>query len=153
MFKKISLIFVLALLMSGISVKPVKARAILVRVPANVEWVDSGIDVEAGETYSFKTKGKAITGPLNVFPDAKSGPGGQATLCGVDGGAVPGQTCVLFGAPFGALIGKIGIGGPPFLIGGASSFVFGSSGRLYLAVNDFTGTYFDNHAGFTVIFK
>ena len=152
MFKKISLIFVLSLLMSVVFSKSVEARAIPVRVPANVEWVDSGIDVEAGETLTFKTKGKAITGPLNVFPDAKSGPGGQATLCGVDGGAVPGQTCVLFGAPFGALIVKID-GGCPSLIGGASSFVFGSSGRLYLAVNDFTGTYFDNHAGFTVIFK
>ena len=152
MFKKISLIFVLVLLLSSFFVKPVEARAIPVRVPADVEWVDSGIDVAVGETYALKAKGQAITGPLSEYPNAKSGPGGQETLCGIEGGYVEGETCVLYGEPFGALIGKIG-GGGVFLIGDASSFTAGATGRLFLAVNDFKGTYYDNQAGFTVIFK
>jgi hypothetical protein len=151
MFKKISLFFVLALLMSSFFVKPVEARAFPVRVPANVEWIDTGIDVVAVETFSFKAKGQAITGPLNEYPDAKSGPGGQVTTC--YDGAVPGEICVLDGVPFGALIGKIGVGGVPFLIGDSVDFTAGATGRLYLAVNDFSGTYDDNQAGFTVIFK
>jgi len=93
MIKKLSLIFVVAFLMSGFFVKPVEARAIPIRVPANVEWVDTGIDVVDGETYILKAKGQAITGPLSEYPDAKSGPEGQETICGIDGGAVPSETC------------------------------------------------------------
>jgi len=152
MFSKNFPILVLVLLLGGFFVKPVEARVIPVRVPASAEWVDSGIDVVDGEIYTFKAKGMAITGPLNEYPGAISGPEGQVTLCGIDGGYVPGQTCVLYGEPFGALIGKIG-GGGAFLIGDASSFTAGATGRLFLAVNDFEGTYFDNLAGFTVIFK
>jgi len=150
MFKKIFVIFVLAFLVSGFFVKPAEARAIPVRVPADVEWVDTGIDVEADKTYTLQAKGQAITGPLDEYPDAKSGPGGQVTTC-VDG-AVPGGICVLAGVPFGALIGKIG-GCGAFLIGDASSFTASATGRLFLAVNDFIGTYGDNLAGLTVIFK
>lgn len=153
MFKKISLIFVLAILLSSFFVKPVEAKAIPVRVPADAEWVDSGIDVAVGETLTLKAKGKAITGPLSEYPGAISGPGGQVTICGIGDGFVEGETCVLEGVPFGALIGKIGEFGAAFLIGDVSSFTAVSTSRLYLAINDFTGTYFDNQAGFTVIFK
>ena len=151
MFKKIFVIFVLAFLVSGFFVKPAEARATPVRVPADVEWVDSGIDVLVGEILTLKAKGIAITGPLSEYPDAKSGPGGQITTC--YDYALPGKVCMLDGAPFGALIGKIGLGGSPFLIGGAADFTAGANGWLYLAVNDYIGTYGDNHAGFTVIFK
>lgn len=132
---------------------PVYAKAIPLRVPANVEWVNTEIDAVAGDTYNIKTHGKAITGPLNEYPGAISGPEGQITLCGIDGGYVEGETCVLYGEPFGALIGRIGEFGEPFLIGDAESFEALGDGDLYLAVNDFTGTYDDNLAGFTVIFK
>ena len=148
MFKKISLIFVLVLLLSSFFVKPVEARAIPVRVPADLEWVDTGIDVVAGD--SLKAKGRAITGPLSEYPGAISGPGGQITICYDDTIDDVDYYCVLEGVPFGALIGKLD-GGDPFLIG--SDFVFTSGGLLSLAVNDFTGTYYDNQAGFTVIFK
>ncbi len=148
MFKKISLIFVLALLLSSFFVKPVEAKAIPVRVPADVEWVDTGIYVVAGDT--LKAKGKAITGHLSEWPGAISGPGGQGTNCYDKTIDYVDYYCVLEGVPFGALIGKLD-GGDPFLIG--TDFVFASGGLLSLAVNDFTGTYYDNQAGFTVIFK
>ena len=153
MFKKISLIFVLALLLSSFFVKPVEARAIPVRVPADVEWVDSGIDVSAEEIFTIKAKGKAITGPLNEYPGAISGPEGQETIC--YNGLIDGvyYECVLEEVPFGALIGRIGEYGSPFEIGDDTCFTADISDRLYLAVNDFVGTYGDNLAGFTVIFK
>jgi hypothetical protein len=152
MFKKISLIFVLALLLSSFFVKPVEAKAIPVRVPADVEWVDTGIDVDDGETLNLKAKGMAITGPLNIYPDAISGPGGQVTIC-PDVENPTNLVCAMEGKPFGALIGKIGEDGSSFYIGDALSIEAGESGRLYLAVNDYYDTYDDNQAGFTVIFK
>jgi len=132
---------------------PVTARAVPVHVAANGEWVDSGFDVEVGETYSFKTNGKVRT----IYPPSLlTGPEGQIYICsndnedGPDGEAL---TCALDGAPFGALIGKIGDEGESFLIGDDISFEAEVDGRLYLAINDYEGTYFDNYCGFTVIFK
>jgi len=100
MFRKISSILVLVLVLSGFFVKPVEARVIPVRVPASAEWVDSGIDVVAGE--SLKAKGKAITGPLSEYPGAISGPGGQMTICYDDTIDDVDYYCVLEGVPFGA---------------------------------------------------
>lgn len=149
MIKKVMFAVFTAVLVLGLVAMPVYARSMVVRVPATIEWVDSGIDIEAGDVINLAAHGMAITGPLNEYPDAKSGPGGQITTC-VDY-ALPGMVCALSGAPFGALIGKID--GAVFLVGDAGSFPASSSGRLYLAVNDFAGTYFDNLGGFTVIFK
>ncbi len=104
----------------------------------------------AGDVLSLRAHGMAITGPLSEYPDAISGAGGQITTC--NDGALPGMVCALDGAAFGALIGKMN-GGAAFLIGDSSSFVAGASGRLYLAVNDFLGTYDDNLGGFTVLFE
>jgi hypothetical protein len=151
MFKKISLIFVLALLLSSFFVNLVEARSIPVRVPADAYWVDTGIDVEYEEIYTMKANGMAITGRPYEYPGSISGPGGQEYICSNENGE--GYTCVLDGAPFGALIGKIGDEGSSFYIGDATFFEAEFSGRLYLAVNDYYDTYDDNQAGFTVIFK
>ena len=153
MFRKILFAVVSSLIALSLSAFPVFARTSVVRVAAGVEGIDSGVVVAAGETVSLSAKGMAITGPLNLYPGAKSGAGGQETLCGAGPGYVEGEVCALFGAPFGALFGKIGAGGSWFLIGDSGSFVAGSSGTLYLAVNDFVGTYGDNLGGFTVLFK
>jgi hypothetical protein len=151
MVKKSLIGLIAALMFVSVVVNPAYARNLVVRVPAAAEWVDSGIDIAIGETVFLKAKGMAITGPLKDYPLARSGAAGQVTTCVDD--AVPGGVCVLSGVPFGALVGKIGVGGSPFLIGDAASFVSVSSGRLYLVVNDFIGEYADNQAGFTVIFK
>jgi hypothetical protein len=153
MFRKILFAVISSLVVLSLSVFPVFASTSVVRVAAGVEAVDSGVVVAAGEIVSLSAKGMAITGPLSVYPGAKSGAGGQETLCGVGPGYVEGEVCALYNAPFGALIGKIGAGGSWFLIGDSGSFVAGSSGQLYLAVNDFVGEYGDNLGGFTVLFK
>ena len=153
MFRKILFAVVSSLVALSLSAFPVFASTSVVRVAAGVEGVDSGLVVDDDETVSLSAKGMAITGPLYFFPGAKSGAGGQETLCGVGAGDVSGEVCALFGAPFGALIGKIGVEGSWFLIGNSGSFVAESSGTLYLAVNDFVGEYGDNLGGFTILFK
>ena len=125
-----------------------------VRVPAHVVWVNTGVYVEEGQTISLVTRGKAITAPLNKYHGAISGPAGQ-DWWGVDCGENPvaPEPCALDGAPYGALVGRIGTEGNSFLIGGASSFTAPATGVLYLIVNDNLIYYFDNKAGFTVLFN
>lgn len=130
----------------------VLAKTSPVRVPADIEWVSTGIFLEEGQTVHLKSTGKAITGPINVYRGKPSGPEGSPGLgCGQYEGAPP--PCALDDAPYAALIGRIGPSGDPFLIGGASSFTSPASGNLYLVVNDNLGTYSDNQAGFTVLFS
>lgn len=123
-----------------------------IRVPANVEWVSTRMFVAEGIEVHLITKGVAITAPPATYPDSRSGPEGQVwgLGCGQFEEAPP--PCALDDAPYGALIGRVGPSGAPFLIGGASSFIPPDSGRLYLVVNDNLGFYSDNLAGFTVLF-
>ncbi|HET7088844.1 MAG TPA: hypothetical protein VFL17_09355, partial [Anaerolineae bacterium] len=131
---------------------PWQAVAAPVRIPADVEWVSTGISVEAGQTVYLRTRGVAITAPLATYPAALSGPDGQVWNlgCGQYEGAPP--PCAMDDAYYGALVGRVGPSGDPFLIGGASSFTSPADGFLYLTVNDNLGFYSDNLAGFTVLF-
>jgi hypothetical protein len=113
------------------------------RLPANMEWMDSGFDVTAGQSVTITAFGNALTGPLKDYPDAHSNPDGQITNCSL---IVPGHDC----APYGALIGRIGVSGTPFLIGSSFTFTPSVSGDLYLAVNDNLFDYVDNHGNFIV---
>lgn len=119
-------------------------------VPADVEWLDTGIPVTAGDTLDFVARGRAKTGPLRDFPDAISDPDGQITNC-VFG--IPGSNpdCALDGAPYGALVGRVG--SDVFFIGAMATVEVTDSGNLELAVNDNLGTYFDNKAGFIVFIR
>ena len=146
------LIFAAALmiLLAG-QVYPAGAAVTPIRVPANVEWVSTGIWLESGQTVYLSAEGLAITGSIRWFFASRSGPAGQVwgLGCGQYEAAPP--PCALDDAPYGALIGRVGPDGEPFLIGGASSFVAPVSGYLYLVVNDNLGFYNDNLSGFTVI--
>jgi len=124
------------------------------QVPANVEWVSTGVYFDASLvplTLGIKATGQVITAPIKLYPGAKSGPAGQSAICE----DVPDLDlfCALAGYPFGMLIGKIGSTGAPFPIGDANSLTIASPGFLYLAVNDYLGTYFDNHGQFGVLVK
>ncbi len=124
---------------------PVLAKSNPVRVWANIEWIDTGIEVSEGVVIDIKANGKAITGPINEYGQGViSGPEGQETIC------YTGEyMCSLDGAPFGALVGRVGESGTPFFIG-AGPINSPESGILFLVVNDYSGTYYDNQAGFTV---
>ena len=117
---------------------------------ANAGWVDSGVDVAEGVPLSLAASGTAITANLDEYPAASSGPDGQGWNlgCGQYEGAPP--PCALDGAPYGALVARIGADGDPFLVGSSLAFTPVASGDLYLAVNDNLDFYSDN-AGYYVI--
>jgi len=148
--KKLVVLVVLALLLAVIPTMVVCAKTIVVRVRADMEWVETGFYVEAGKSYKISSHGIAWTGSPSLYPDSKSGPAGQTWGggCSLNDPALP---CNLDGAPYGALIGNVD--GISFLIGDADSFVAPASGVLFLGVNDDLIYHADNQAGFTVQFK
>lgn len=122
-------------------------------VPANAEWFDTGIDIQAGQHLTF-----SASGTINLRdgdPNDNHTPNGES-LCQVE------DDCLISGAPYGKLIGRIWGGGllmlesmralhAPFEIGtnlDISSTI--ASGRLYLAVNDKTDSFADNTGSYQV---
>jgi hypothetical protein len=121
------------------------------RLPADAGWVDSGVTLQAGEQITLTAYGQAITAPINVFSAGTvSGPDGQWSICP---NYVNAPACALDNAPYGALVGKIGINGTPFLIGSNYTFTPVSSDELYLAVNDLLPYYTDNYGNYMVFFN
>ncbi len=121
------------------------------RLQANAVWADSGFVLQTGQQVTITANGQAITAPINIFSSgAVSGPNGQWSICPNYDGA---PSCAMDNAPYGALVGKIGIDGTPFLIGSDSTITAGSSGDLYLAVNDLLPYYADNFGNFIVFFS
>ena len=151
---KILLVLTLAVLLTSIPLMIVSAKTIVVRVRADVVWVETGIYVEKDEIYTIKTHGIAWTGSPSEWPDSVSGPSGQTWFGDCSGNVdefgvqLP---CNLNGAPYGALIGMVD--GVAFLIGDAASFMAPETGLLWLGVNDDLIYHDDNQAGFTVQFK
>ena len=153
LYRVVGFLVILALVMGGAVATAPRALAATgpVRVPADAGWVETGIEVVGGEEVYLKTLGVAITGPLQWYPGAISGPDGQEWNLGC--GQYPGapEDCAMDDAFYGALVGKVG-SGDPFVVGGALSFTPPDTGMLYLAVNDNLIYYEDNMAGFTVLF-
>ncbi len=118
---------------------------------ADAGWVDSGFAVTADVPISITASGMAITADLSQYPGAISGPDGQDWNlgCGQYEGAPP--PCAMNDALYGALVGKIGVDGEPFVIGSNFTFTPTASGDLYLTVNDNLAYYFDND-GYYLIF-
>jgi hypothetical protein len=116
-------------------------------VSADTEWYATGFEVESGDFLNFSAYGYVILAPLNEYRGAKSGPDGQEFICPDPGNLEP---CALNGAPYGALIGKIGPSGTPFFIGSSLSMTAAETGELSLIVNDNLGWYFDNYGNLMV---
>ncbi len=118
------------------------------RLPADAAWVDSGFALTAGQPVTIDAQGMAVTARINLWGTVSlSGPDGQSAICPNFDGA---PACAMENAPFGALVGKIGENGTPFLIGSHTSFTPEASGKLYLAVNDYLVYYSDNYGNYTV---
>ena len=95
------------------------------------QWLDTGLSVTAGQAINITASGLAcLVGQYCVGPNGDSG-GGTSN-----------------GFLNGTLIGKIGAGGAPFLIGANYQQNAAATGLLYLAVND--SYYADNSNGFKV---
>ncbi len=131
----------------------VSASVDTIRVPTNAMWVPTGIYLEQYKEVYLDAYGLAITGKINLLPASKSGPGGQVWNlgCGQYDAAPP--PCALDDAPYGALVGRVGVDGTAFLIGDAQHFQAPATGDLFLAVNDNLAYYDDNRGGFTIIVR
>ena len=111
------------------------AGAPSITVPANQQWVDTGIVVARGERVQFNG-----SGDIMVADGASSGVGGSPIN--------PGGRLPVAGAGVGALIARVG-NGAPFLIGSNSTAIpMPANGRLMLGVND--DHHADNSGNFTV---
>ena len=109
-------------------------------IPANLAWVDSGIDVVAGQPLTIVGKGRVVIGKLKkVKEDAENevGPRGSYfygnTLAAEQ---FPLPAAGTGPAPCFCLIGRIG-NGPVFYVGGERSAIAEQTGRLYLGINDY----------------
>jgi hypothetical protein len=110
-------------------------------VPGDQPWTDTGVDVIRGDVLRFDDQGGItfITGPNNA-----ANAGGKAQIKS-DKYPVP-------SAGVGALIGKVGIDGTPFLVGaGNRPVAMPASGRLWLGVND--DNFSDNSGAFRVTIR
>lgn len=115
-------------------------------VKANQEWQNSGIYLTEGSFITIEANGEVHT----VADGDSSGPDGQDwnPYCSQYTGGM--TICALEDSPYGALVGKIGEDGIPFLMGSSNSLTPEVSGYLYLVVNDNLGFYEDNQGEFHI---
>jgi hypothetical protein len=104
------------------------------RLPAAVEWFDTGIVLSKGETVTIQASGDIYVGSM---PDMKLN---HETP---DGAPIMTTGDPQFSVPFLAeglvpwsLVGKIGDAGQPFEVGSQDIFASQFAGELYLSVND-----------------
>lgn len=103
------------------------------KVPANVVWYNTRIVVKAGQFMKITAAGTSnISGKKGNdiwHPDG-------------DHGYCP-SNCLLPGAGYGTLAGKISRG-KPFRVGASFEMIVDADGTLFLAINDNGPYYFDN---------
>ena len=102
------------------------------KVPGTTQWTDAGIDVRKGQVISVQAAGdvyvnKRIHSNPNGIDDPTMKPITKLVLRRYN---------VTSEARHGALIGKIGKKGSPFLLGAQGKLKADSDGRLYLGLND-----------------
>ena len=107
----------------------------VIRVPANVEWCDTSIVVRRGQRIAISAEGR-----WNYRGQPAFGPAGSGERL---------DTTLAPRAPLAALIGRVG--DEVFLIGQGGQSQAASEGRLYLSINDVSGTFGDN-AGFMNVY-
>jgi hypothetical protein len=108
-------------------------------VPANILWFDTGLKILNGQKVTIR-----VTGNVNTWggrPKSDSDAGGQTTAFCDD------WRCPMAGVSYGALIGRLGVGGS-FRVDTAFDFIAPDSGELFLSVNDWA--FADNSGEFIV---
>jgi hypothetical protein len=113
-------------------------------VDATQQWIDSGVDLRAGDSLQFTS-----TGTLNLASNKTTGPDGAAR-----GFRDLIKSYPVNEAGQGALIGRIGSSDAavPFLIGASRQFQALRAGRLFLSVNKSTNDTPDGSFHVTVSF-
>lgn len=116
--------------------RPSGMRERQVIVSADVDWIDAGIDVRAGQTVYFES-----TGQVRWGKDRRDGPAGERN-------SPPNPNRPMGNRNAAALIGRVG--NDMFFIGDDTGAIrIRNSGRLYLGVNDDVLT--DNSGNFRVV--
>jgi hypothetical protein len=133
-----SLIKVFAALAFALCCDQAQAQTSTVVVPANVEWFDTGVDVQAGVTFLLTI---SATGSwTNVS-------GGQS-VSAAGYGSLKLPNSIAPAEPFASLIGRVN--GAIFGLGESFRKRSPASGRLFLAMNDIPGMFGDNSGELTV---
>jgi len=103
-----------------------------IKVQGTTQWTDSGIDVKKGQIIRVLARGD-----VHVNKKIRSGPNGlgDVTLKPITKLVLRGYN-VTSEARHGALIGKIGKKGTPFLVGEKGEIKAQVPGSLFLGVND-----------------
>ena len=123
------------------NVTTIGSNAYQVTVDARAPWVQTGINVKAGQKVTF-----VATGIWGESPGVnRTADGGQA---GIFGSGYWGVIPRLPGAPWGALLGRVGTS--IFLIGVAATLPMPQDGELLLGINDGDNNLSDNHGFQTV---
>lgn len=103
---------------------PANARSVV--VPSNVQWTNTGFNVNRGQYLRFEPSGEIR---LSTNGEDIGRPAGAMTARHADKATIP-------TIPVGALIGRVG-NGQPFSIGDTTTaFDMPADGRLFLGVND-----------------
>jgi len=97
-----------------------------VTVVANQMWTPTGITVRRGEVLVFNT-----TGEIQLSGD----PNDKAQVLGALGQRRPGPGAPLPSEFAGALVGRVGNGGP-FTVGNGTPVTMPEAGQLFLGIND-----------------
>lgn len=119
--------------------KEVWAQSSTLVLPANVEWLDTGIDVQSGVVFVLTI---SATGSWsNVAAGQAVGAVGYGSL------RLP--NAIAPDEPFASLIGRVN--GTVFGIGERFGGSSPATGRLFLAMNDVPGTFGDNSGALTVV--
>ena len=109
-------------------------------VSGNRQWVDTGVEVTAGDALTVLARGKVVVrqqGKFHRKQPVEVGPNGTFFFSEeVAEHYFPLPSGARGPAPCYCLIGRIG-DGPPFFVGRRKSWVAERSGRLELGVNDF----------------
>ena len=107
-----------------------------IRVPANQQWTDTGINVRRGERVLFYA-----TGDIQAGNNISAGVAGSPVL---DQSRMP-----LKSAAGASLIGKVGNSSPFYVGWNPNPISMNANGRLYLGINDDNVN--DNSGEFTVV--
>jgi len=124
-----------AFLLTKAAITPIPTFKVI--VPANACWINSEVNVIAGQRVSISSRG--IVNTYGGREGSNSDPNGQANgMCG-------GTKCPVIGVGYGSLIGRVG-DGKAFFVGTSLEFVADRDGQLYFTVNDWecddnTGTF------------
>ncbi len=120
--------FVLAAFVTGFPAGFALETGKTISLAGSKDWVDTGVDVKAGEVYQFGASGEI------TYPNARSATPPEGTPKGWRDltKAFPAE-----GADRGAVIGRIGSGDAaiPFVIGASKQIAMLIDGRLFLGIN------------------